>query len=295
MKTLGKTHGTGRDGAVLLSLHSPMKILRLLLAIASLGLGASAASAMNNTDVVKMVKAELDEDTILLAIGSAKTAEFDISASALVELKDKNVGEKVIQAMIKKQSGGGSGEEVSPAPAPVPRIKYKNVDDNRVLPPVIDPVKGQEYFTRYTFKYEDTERPTTNYWRGETVPINTKVLLVDLGKNSFTIKFVESGVTLKVENVEKHSKRPTLQVAREMLSAKPTEIEKYGKEMEEALRAGTLRLGMTKTQVLLARGYPPGHETPSLEGDTWKFWSSRFVYQTLVFNDGILTQGRGLY
>lgn len=272
-----------------------MKTIPLFFAFVALCLSAVLASAMNNTDVIKMVKAELDDETVILAINAAKSAEFDTTANGLVDLKSKGVSQNVIQAMIKKQGGAaGADEEVAPAPAPVARIKYKKVDDDRVLPPTIDPVVGQEYFTRYTFRYEDDNWPTTNYARGATVPINTKVALVTLGKNSFTIKFVESGTTLKIENVEKHSKRSTLQVAREMLAAKPTAIDKYGKEMEEAIRAGTLRLGMTKTQVLLARGYPPGHETPSLEGDRWKFWSNRFGYLTLVFNDGILTEGRGL-
>jgi hypothetical protein len=272
-----------------------MKILRPLLAFVALCFGTVLASAMNNTDVIKMVKAELDNETVILAIKAAKSAEFDTSANGLVDLKNKGVSQDVIQAMIKKQGGGAdAGDEVAPAPAPVPRIKYKKVDDDRVLPPFIDPAVGQEYFTRYTFRYEDDTWPTTNYARGATVPINTKVVLVTLGKNSFTIKFVDSGATLKIENVEKHSKRSTLQVAREMLAAKPTAIDKYGKEMEDAIRAGTLRLGMTKTQVFLARGYPPGHETPSLDGDRWKFWSNRFGYLTLVFNDGILTEGRGL-
>jgi hypothetical protein len=272
-----------------------MKTFRLFLAFVALCVSAVLTSAMNNNDVIKMVKAELDDETVILAINSAKSGEFDTSANGLVELKNKGVSQKVIQAILKKQSDASApAAESAPAPAPVARIKSKKVDDERVLPAFSDPVVGQEYFTRYTFKYEEDERLATNYWRGETVPINTKVTLVSLGKNSFTLKFVEGGATLKVENVEKHTKRPTLQVAREMLAAKPTAIEKYGKEMEDAINTGTLRLGMTKTQVLLARGYPPGHETPSLEGSTWKFWSSRFVYLTLVFDGDILAEGRGL-
>jgi hypothetical protein len=51
---------------------------------------------------------------------------------------------------------------------------------------------------------------------------------------------------------------------------------------------------MTKEQVLMARGYPPAHETPSLDLDTWKYWSSRFVTQTIAFERGILAAGRGI-
>lgn len=278
-----------------LPFNSMMKKICSFLFFVALCFGATVASAMNNNDVIKMVKAELDDETVILAINAAKTGEFDVSANGLVELKNKGVSQPVIQAMLKKQGGAEEkAEESTPTPAPVARITSKKVDDDRVLPPQIEPIVGKEYFTRYTFKYEDNERLATNYWRGETVPINTKVTLLSFGKNTFTLKF-ESGATLKVENVEKHTKRSVAQLAKEMLSEKPTAIEKYGKEMEDAIRSGTLRLGMTKTQVLLARGYPPGHETPSLEGNAWKYWSSRFVYQTLVFDGDILTEGRGLY
>ena len=274
-----------------------MKPLRLLLALAALCFTAIAASAMNNTDVIKMVKAELDDDTVVLAINAAKSAEFDTSANGLVDLKNKGVSQTVIQAILKKQGGGATeeaSEETAPASSAPSRISAKNVDDDAVLPPEIEPVAGQEYYTRYTLKYEDDEWPTTNYARGSTLPINTKVKLLSLGNKSFTIQFVEGGGTLKVENVEKHSKRSTLQVAKEMLSEEPTAIEKYGDEMAEAIRTGTLRLGMTKTQVLLTRGYPPGHETASLELPLWKYWSSRFVVHSLAFEGDVLSKARGV-
>ena len=62
-----------------------------------------------------------------------------------------------------------------------------------------------------------------------------------------------------------------------------------------AVRNGDMRKGMTKELVLLARGHPPAHETPSIEGDRWVYWSSRFVKLTIVFVNGRLSEGRGLY
>lgn len=271
-----------------------MKPLRALLRLAALCLGAVVASAMNNNDVVKMVKAGLDEDTIILAIDAAKTAEFDTSADSIIDLKSNGVSQNVIQTLLKKQGGGETGE-TSPSSAILPRITSEKVDDASVLPPAIDPVAGKEYFTRYTFAYEDDEWPTTNYRRGAIIPINTKVTLVGFDRNGFMLKFVDSGAVLEVENVEKYSKRSVAQIAKEMLSETPTAVEKYGKEMESAIKSGTLRLGMTKTQVLLTRGYPPGHETPSLESPLWKYWSSRFVVHSLAFENGVLARARGVY
>ncbi len=271
-----------------------MKPLRALLRLATLCLGAAVASAMDNNDVVKMVKAGLDDDTIILAVDAAKTAEFDTSADSVISLKSNGVSQDVVQAILKKQ-GGGSRAGTEASPEAMPRIVSKKVDDASVLPPVIEPVAGKEYFTRYTFAYEDDEWPTTNYRRGAIIPINTKVTFVGYGKDGFTLKFADSDVVLKVENVEKYSRRSVVQVAKEMLSETPTAIEKYGKDMEAAIKSGTLRLGMTKTQVLLTRGYPPGHETPSLESPLWKYWSSRFVVHSLAFEGDILVNARGVY
>ena len=56
-----------------------------------------------------------------------------------------------------------------------------------------------------------------------------------------------------------------------------------------------LRKGMTREIAIMARGYPPAHETSSLESDRWVYWSSRFVKLTVVFSNGRLSDGRGLY
>ena len=83
-------------------------------------------------------------------------------------------------------------------------------------------------------------------------------------------------------------------IARRMLSRKPVPIERFDKAAITAIKNGVLKIGMTKAQVIMARGYPPAHETPSLDLDTWKYWSSRFVTQSIVFENGVLDRGRGI-
>jgi hypothetical protein len=268
-----------------------MKNIYSLVSAGILCLTATVALAVNNADVVKMTKAGLDESTVLAAVRGANPAEFDTSADALIKLKEAGVSETIIQAMLARQNGGAA-----PGPsATAATIKYNKVEDSKVLPPQTNVVEGKEYYVRYTFKHEKSAHNATNYWRGDLVPINTKVVLQKLKKNDFTLKLVESGATVKVVNEKDYTKRDTAQLAREMLSEQPTAIESYGPEMAEAIRTGTLRLGMTKTQVLLARGYPPSHETPTLDAGAWKYWSSRFVTMTLAFDGNILREGRGLY
>ncbi len=263
--------------------------MRRLILVVVLAVGISGpvvAEAMTNEDVVKMLKAGLDESTIAAAVRGAESAEFDISADGLIELKQAGVPEGVIKQVLARKSIASLRRGT---------IEYTNVEDAKVLPPPAAVAVGKEYYTRYTFMYEDGEHSATNYWRGTLVPINTKVKLLELKKNRFTIQLVESGEEIIVKNKAKYTKRNAQQVANEMLAEQQTQIDLYGQKMAEVIRAGTLRLGMTKTQVLLTRGYPPSHETPSLSGLRWKYWKDRFGTQVLLFDGDVLFQGAGVY
>ena len=57
------------------------------------------AAALTNQDVIKMQKAGLSEETILLSIQRGP-AEFDTNPDALIELKTAGVTEKVIQRIL---------------------------------------------------------------------------------------------------------------------------------------------------------------------------------------------------
>ena len=113
--------------------------------------------------------------------------------------------------------------------------------------------------------------------------------------SKLTLKRLDNGQEIKVENENKYTKKSIPEIAAMMLSTQKTPIEKLPDEVASAIRNGDMRKGMTKELVLLARGYPPAHETPSIEGDRWVYWSSRFVKQTVIFVNGRLSEGRGLY
>ena len=155
------------------------------------------------------------------------------------------------------------------------------------------PVVGQKYYIRHCFMYEGGKSETTNYWRGTLVPINSEATLVSIGDKRMVLQLTGGG-SVKIENVEKYSKRSMATIAHYLLAAQPVPIEKFDVATINAIKSGNLKMGMTKEQVVMARGYPPGHKTPSLDDDTWVFWSSRFVMQTIVFTDGVLAKGRGI-
>ncbi|MBX3246266.1 MAG: hypothetical protein KF901_03710 [Myxococcales bacterium] len=44
-------------------------------------------------------------------------------------------------------------------------------------------------------------------------------------------------------------------------------------EDQSGIQRGQVFQGMTKQGVILALGYPPEHQTPTLEADVWRYWS----------------------
>jgi len=50
--------------------------------------------------------------------------------------------------------------------------------------------------------------------------------------------------------------------------------------------AGKVVVGMTKDEVLIARGYPPLHATISTQADLWKYWHHRFSTSSITFKNG---------
>jgi hypothetical protein len=273
-----------------------MKCSVLSLAFAGLILAVPlTAVAMDNKDIIKMQKAGLSEDTILAAMLKEKP-DYETGTDALIELKGAGISDRVIQAMIKMQTGGAPGD--NPLASGAANSGTGGVfwqEFPSIVPPKVEVSAGKDYFTRYTFREEKNEHKTTNYGRGVLVPINTPVKLVSMSGSKLTLKRLDTGQEIKVENEDKFTKKSIPEIAALMLSPVKTPIDKLPEEVAAAIRNGDMRKGMTREVLLMARGYPPAHETPSLEGDRWVYWSSRFVKQTVIFVNGRLSDGRGLY
>jgi hypothetical protein len=58
-----------------------------------------SGSALTNTDVIKMAKAGVDEDSIVAAIQDAKAVQFDLTPPGLIDLANNGVKGKLVSAM----------------------------------------------------------------------------------------------------------------------------------------------------------------------------------------------------
>lgn len=156
------------------------------------------------------------------------------------------------------------------------------------------PVVGETYSLRHCIMHEKGEHVATNYWKGELTPINTKVKLVSMKGKTIKLQVVDTGAEIKVTNVPDYTKKDLPTIARNMLTRTPVPIETFGEAMAANIRAGTLARGMTREQVVMTRGYPPGHRTSSLDNEIWLFWHNRVAYFSYQFRDGVLVDGRDL-
>lgn len=96
--------------------HKQLCVAVLICAVLFTGfaLAQNNAKPLTNDDVVAMVKGGLPENTIINAI-NAQDSNFDVSATALIKLKQQAVNAKIMDAML-----AAANKKHSAAPAPAP-------------------------------------------------------------------------------------------------------------------------------------------------------------------------------
>src|SRR5690606_12219248 len=218
-------------------------------------------AAMDNADIIKMHNAGLSEETILAAM-QKEDADYDTGTDAPIELKSAGVAERVIQAMIKLASPPTTASEESAEAESAPRSSSASSsnaasggafweDYPSIAPPKAPVSAGKDYFTRHSFRVEKNQHRTTNYARGLIVPINTPVKVLSLSGSKMTLKRLDTGEEIKIENEEKYTKKSMPEFAQQMLSPVETPLEQLPEEVASAIRNGDMRKGMTKEVLLM--------------------------------------------
>ncbi len=143
---------------------------------------------------------------------------------------------------------------------------------------------NKAYYTAVNIWVEEAGQIfTTNFHRGTILPINTKVKIAEYSGKGFS--FTDGkGTKYKIVYMAKHSNLPVKEVFQRYFSEKEIPLGKFTREERKNIEAGTIAVGMSKDAVIAAYGYPPSHQTPSLEGKQWKYWQDR-VRNFLVLFD----------
>ena len=140
-------------------------------------------------------------------------------------------------------------------------------------------------WTKHGFFYEKNRHLTTNYIRGLYVPPGTEVKVTQVkGSRAW---LVINGVTVEIVNYDKFTNLDTEGFLDRLLSASPV-TPKVSDKYKINLKTGQPSIGMTKDEVITVIGYPPIHQTYSLDQPKWKYWWSRFNAKNLIFENGVL-------
>lgn len=148
---------------------------------------------------------------------------------------------------------------------------------------------SQTYYTQVGMFYEKGRYRTTNYGVGIFLPVNTEIRPVEFNRKYYLISVVKTGEKIEVYNKEKFSGWTQQQSFKKLFSTEPVSMMKFNASERKNIKTGSISPGMRKSAVLVSRGYPPSHETPSLERNQWKYWKSRWDTEIVSFENDRVT------
>jgi hypothetical protein len=143
-----------------------------------------------------------------------------------------------------------------------------------------------EFYTQHNLWVFKGNHSTVNYAVDALVPVNSKVKIGKENDKKMELTLVDSGVKFTVVLAKKYTTKTMADIKARMLGDKPVELKKFGKTAQEAIKLGEVRPGMTRAEVLVARGYPPEQSTLTLDSDQWKYNQSKWNTILVQFNNG---------
>lgn len=150
-------------------------------------------------------------------------------------------------------------------------------------------LKGQVIYTQFSFFHEKGRYLTTNYRKGILIPVNTAVKFVKMTDRRIFVTLPD-GLELSVENVAEFSGENIKGIFKRTFSKEPVDLWLFTESEQEAIMSGSVKIGMRKSAVLIALGYPPKHKTPSLESNQWRYWQSRYNTFLVVFENDMVKE-----
>ena len=152
---------------------------------------------------------------------------------------------------------------------------------------------AQPRYLAHNLWFENPEKVySTNYHVGAMLPAGTEVRDVAMDRHDppkkifFTI--AETGQKITIRFMHKHHGMVTPRAYCDRLfTDKPFDELTRGlpKGHIEAIRAGAMKIGMTREATIIAYGYPIESYTPSIDARTWTFMRNRFRRIVVEFDD----------
>lgn len=146
-------------------------------------------------------------------------------------------------------------------------------------------LEGKTLYTQVNMhSYKGKEVTWVNYNVDSLIPVNTAVEVIRAsGWGGLKFKLIDSGVTLELNN-SRHSGLSDEEWARKHFGEHKVNLGKFSKAERDAIDSGAVKIGMSKDAVLVSRGYPPAHKTPSLEASGWLYWDTKWNKKLVNFD-----------
>jgi len=146
-------------------------------------------------------------------------------------------------------------------------------------------------YTQVAMWTEKNRVDGTNYSTGFHIPVNTEVTISKISGKA--IIFMMDGEKITYITQTKYTRLNSNQMLDRLFSAKKINLSGHSPATIENINNGAVAMGMTKEEVLLARGYPPFHATKGIESDRWKYWRNRWMTALVTFKDGKVSEIKG--
>ncbi len=134
-----------------------------------------------------------------------------------------------------------------------------------------------------------------SYAAGPMLPAGTRVTVVKVGHSGIQFQPEGSEATYTLTFSYGQYEISAYQYFHGILrDTNPMESVKATGPIAEGIEQGRLVNGMTKEEALIARGYPPAHQTPNLKANEWVYYDTPgFVDRVVFVDDKIQSITRG--
>lgn len=130
-------------------------------------------------------------------------------------------------------------------------------------------------YTCCNLHYENDWISDANWSSMPMIPAGASIKVLDYGRYRIHVEI--DGRKMRL-GLDYGRQQPLETWARKIVVADDPrrKIAAWPAPVRDAVRASKVAIGMSKEQVLVSLGYPPMHQTPSLDASQWKYWHTGF-------------------
>jgi hypothetical protein len=132
------------------------------------------------------------------------------------------------------------------------------------------------------------------YLGGRFLPVGTSVRLIGASRRSVTFVTAKAKVTDTPYQLsfDYGTDRMNDESYFRLIFRESSPLETITSDRHSArpfIESGKLAVNMTRSEAIMARGYPPFHTTPGIDADEWLYYQSRGSVRYVRFRDGVIS------